>query len=156
MCVYLLVAIKQLMKCSRSRSRRRRRSRQVQYILVLSGDHMVCECVCASLMQDYVRDVPCIRIPCAVSASVSSSSLLLLLLVLQLLLLLLLVLFFAVAACPAGLTITLWQFYLPTICCYSSSGQCRTREGRGREPKRLCQQEGRERISAEGNTKMLL
>lgn len=110
---------------SQSQSQRSyRRSRQVQYILVLSGDHMVCECVCVSLMQDYVRDVPCIRIPCAVSASASSSSssLLLLLLVLQLLLLLLLVALFFVAACPAGLTITLWQFYLPTICCYSSSG----------------------------------
>lgn len=145
------------MKCSRSRSRCLRRSRQVQYILVLSGDHMVCECVCVSLMQDCVRDVPCMRIPCSVSASASASSslLLLLLLVLQLLLLLLLlaVLFF-VAACPAGLTITLWQFYLPTICCYSSSGW--SRAGRAREPKRLCQQEGRERISAEGNTKMLL
>lgn len=155
MCVYLLVAIKQLMKCSRSRSRRRRRSRQVQYILVLSGDHMVCECVCVSLMQGCVRDVPCMRIPCSVAASASaSSSLLLLLLLLVLQLLLLLAVLFFVAACPAGLTITLWQFYLPTICCYSSSGW--SRAGRAREPKRLCQQEGRERISAEGNTKMLL
>lgn len=140
---------------SQSQSLSPSQSTSTVYTRTLWRPYGMRKCVCVSLMQDCVRDVPCMRIPCSVSASASASSslLLLLLLVLQLLLLLLVVLFF-VAACPAGLTITLWQFYLPTICCYSSSGW--SRAGRAREPKRLCQQEGRERISAEGNTKMLL